>query len=145
MIDQTGLAEQIWRHLPAIPTTDPHVALPPHVLHDAAQLARDTGQHHLARLLTDPKIIQPAVVARRHADIAAQVALACWAQGIARADLDRWAPPPRPPLMIGLHQHIIWSHWTNPGQLATSLRSYADRLDAAATRRLHTSLQDEAA
>lgn len=139
-ITRSVLVDRIRAALPPIPSVDPIVALPPHVLADAAQLAADVGNHHLAGLLRDAKVVHPAVVARRHAEAAADTALQAFADGIARADLDRWAPPPRPQLMLDLHAWIDPSvshelyrqHWTYPGQLAERLRTFADHLDAVA-------------
>jgi hypothetical protein len=65
---------------------------------------------------------------------AAEVVIALTARGIAQADLDRFAPPPRPPLMADLHEHVRRAEWGQPGLLAAALRRHADRLDAIAHR-----------
>lgn len=62
--------------------TDPIVALPPHVLTDAANLADDVGNHHLAELLRDATVIQPAAAARGMAETAADAALVHYATAL---------------------------------------------------------------
>lgn len=63
------------------------------------------------------------------AHAAADTALAAFAAGIAAEDLAKWAPPPRPALMVDLHEAVPWACWTRPARLAPLLRSFADRLD----------------
>lgn len=102
---------------------------------------RDAIQHAVWRALVDAG--HPVTTSA--ASAAADAVLEHLAARAELADLEQWAPAPRPQLMVDLHESVPWNAWDRPHVLARTLRAYADRLDETARRRLLDHLQEDTA